>query len=90
MNIDYVLADGPDWMLPRHLPNTAKEIIKSKINIWKTSIDIPLFKVVLDELNRPGDTNKFIKQDSILNELRSEHWKDHNTELYETMKGFYE
>jgi hypothetical protein len=77
-------------MLPRHLPESAKDVIKTKIAQWKTDIDVPLFKVALDELNKPGDFRKFIKQDTVLNELRSEHWKELNTELYEMVKGFYE
>jgi sulfatase maturation enzyme AslB (radical SAM superfamily) len=90
INIDYVLADGPEWMLPRHLPESAKDVIKTKIAQWKTDIDVPLFKVALDELNKPGDFRKFIKQDTVLNELRSENWHEHNIELYEMVKGFYE
>jgi hypothetical protein len=45
---------------------------------------------MLDELNRTGDINKFVKQDTTLNNLRSEHWKDANPELYEMVKNYYE
>lgn len=90
MNIDYVLADGPDWMLPRHLPEPAKDMIRGKIDIWKQQLNISLFSVMLDELNKAGDINKFVKQDTALNNLRSEHWKDSNLELYEMVKNYYE
>ena len=87
MHIDYVLADGPEWMLPRHLPESVKDIIKTKIEQWKTEVTAPILKVALDELNKSGDFRKFIKQDSVLNELRSEHWRDSNPELYEMVKS---
>jgi sulfatase maturation enzyme AslB (radical SAM superfamily) len=90
MSIDYVLADGPNWMLARHLPTTAKETIKQQIEIWKQSFNLPLFKIAVDELNKTGDFNIFMKQDHALNELRNEHWKTLNPELYEMVKNYYE
>ena len=90
MSIDYVLADGPNWMLARHLPTTAKETIKQQIEIWKQSFNLPLFKIAVDELNKTGDFNIFMKQDRALNELRNEHWKTLNPELYEMVKNYYE
>lgn len=90
INVDYILADGPDWMLPRQLPESVKDVIKTKIIQCKNEINESLYTVALDELDKPGDFKKFMKQDSALNELRSEHWKDVNPELYEMVKNYYE
>jgi sulfatase maturation enzyme AslB (radical SAM superfamily) len=90
MDVDCVLADGPNWMMPRHLPEDVKIIIKNKLeelnNIGITSLS----KIAIDELNKSGDFRLFMKHDEKLNNLRNEHWKTVNPELYEMVKRFYE
>ena len=90
INTSYVMTDGPDWMHPKHLPDSAKELISNKIKIWRTELEAPIFNTMLFEMQKAGDFKIFSKQDTRLNELRGEHWKDANPELYEMVKGFYE
>lgn len=90
ISVDFSIVDGPEWMRPRHLPIAFKDIIRQKIAVWKTKFNTPLFNTMLSELANPGNVDTFIKQDKVMNDLRREHWKDANPELYEMVKGYYE
>lgn len=89
-HLSYVVVDGPDWMHPKHLPNNAKTSIKEQINKWKQIKDLTFFNVLELELSKIGDFKLFMKGDKELSDIRNEQWKDHNPELYEMVKGFYE
>jgi len=74
----YVMADGPDWMMPRHLPDHVKNIYIEKYKFK----DEPIYKLIVDELKQSGDFKKFLHMDTKLNQLRNEHWSTLNKELY--------
>lgn len=80
------LAGNADWLNPANLPEDAKDIIRERIS----KIDHWFVPRLLDIINTPGDINKFIKKDKILNKLRNETWFEHNPELYELLKKYYD
>jgi hypothetical protein len=82
----YVMIDGPDWMHPGNLPTDVKELIKHKLKSFK----IENVELMLDELDQQGDTMLFIREDGKLNDLRNEHWKESNPELYDWIRTYYE
>lgn len=75
----YVLIDGPEYMMPRNLP----EVVKRKIikDLTKKISRQPIFKVMIDELNNNGDFNIFLKHDARMNKLRKENWHACNPKL---------
>ena len=76
----YVLIDGPDYMMPRNLPNPVKQIIISELEDHISVQDI--FKVMIEELSKDGSYESFKYNDTIMNQLRKEYWKDYNPKLY--------
>ncbi len=76
---EYVPLDGVDYMQTRHLPLEAKKILADKIASKNYKFGVNL----IYELNQQGDTDLFLKQDAIMNALRSEHWKEYNPELWQ-------
>ena len=78
----YFLIDGPDYMMPRHLPE------KVKPEILKTLEGIDSFEVYEKELSQKGDFNIFLKQDKIMNNLRDENWKEANIDLHNLVKEY--
>ena len=86
----FVLVDGPDWMHPRHLPEYVKIKMKSLFNEWQREKSLPFLKLLEDEMSKPGDFRIFMKNDKKLSDLRKEHWKDVNPELFEMVKKYYE
>lgn len=90
ISLTYQMVDGPDWMSPKHLPEDIKSIILKKIDLWQQEKDITVWNLLREELSKNGDFREFIRQDKKLNDLRNEFWGDHNKELYEMVKHFYE
>jgi len=82
----YVPVDGPDWMMPCNLPESVKILVIEKLKKSKK----PFVNIMIDEINKSGSIDKFIKHDKQLNHLRSEHWKDYNPELYDWLKNYLE
>lgn len=80
----YVLIDGPDYMMPRNLPEAAKQLLIKELKNFSTEQDI--FDVMIEELTKEGDYNIFLKHDRQMNKLRNEHWKDCNPGLYALTK----
>ncbi len=78
----YFLIDGPDYMMPRHLPEQVK------LKILESLQGIESFEVYEKELHKTGDFNIFVKQDKIMNNLRNEHWKDANPDLHNLVKEY--
>jgi len=74
----YVMVDGPEWMMPRNLP---AEVKKELINTYQDNQE-PIYKLIVDELKQPGNTELFVDMDSKLNTIRNETWKDINPWLY--------
>lgn len=77
----YVLIDGPEYMMPRNLPNTVKQKLIEEFSKKENTQEI--FPVMINELKKQGDFNLFLKHDSRMNKLRKEHWKNFNRVLYE-------
>ena len=90
ISLTYIMIDGPDWMSPKHLPENVKSIILQKIDNWQKEKDAPIWNVLKSELSKNGDFREFMRKDKQLNDLRNEFWGDHNKELYEMVKHFYE
>jgi MoaA/NifB/PqqE/SkfB family radical SAM enzyme len=82
----YVIIDGPDWMHPSNLPSDIKELVKNKLRSFK----IENVEIMLDEIDQQGDIMLFIREDQKLNDLRNEHWRESNPELYDWIKTYYE
>jgi MoaA/NifB/PqqE/SkfB family radical SAM enzyme len=82
----YVPVDGPDWMMPCNLPDEIKPLVISKLENLNDSKSY----IVIDEIKKQGNINKFVEQDKKLNDLRNEHWKEYNPELYQWLKKYYE
>jgi hypothetical protein len=49
-----------------------------------------LFDNLLDELDQEGDFGMFLRNDTKLNILRNEHWKDYNPWLWEMIQPYIE
>jgi MoaA/NifB/PqqE/SkfB family radical SAM enzyme len=90
ISLTYIMVDGPDWMSPKHLPENIKTTLLEKINVWESKIDVSIWNLIRSEFSKNGDFREFMRQDKKLNDLRNEFWGDHNTELYEMVKHFYE
>ena len=74
----YVMADGPNWMMPRNLPADVKLELTER---YKDKNE-PIYKLIVNELSKEGDFGAFVNMDKRLNEIRNEHWKDKNPELF--------
>jgi MoaA/NifB/PqqE/SkfB family radical SAM enzyme len=90
IGIDFIMVDGPNWMQPRHLPEYVKTQILNQVNEWENKIKHSIFNLIRAELSLLGDFREFMRQDKKLNELRNEFWGDHNPELFEMVKQYYE
>lgn len=74
----HVLVDGEEWMYPSNLPINAKFFVEEKLKTF--SIDNVDF--IVDFMHRDGNFKKFLEHDKKLNNIRNEHWKEANPELY--------
>jgi MoaA/NifB/PqqE/SkfB family radical SAM enzyme len=90
VSFQFVMVDGPDWIRPCNLPIDVKDTLMKQIYQIQHQDIIDLFPIIYDSLTRPGSFAKFKEMDDKLNLLRNEHWKDHNPELYEMLKEYYE
>ncbi len=80
----HVLVDGEEWMYPSNLPDDTKPVVEEKLKTF--SIDNLDF--IIDCINRPGSFKKFLDHDTKLNNIRNEHWKNVNNELYNLVKNY--
>ena len=85
-DIGFNIVDGDEWMMPKNIPDNIKEQVVSMVN--KTNH--PFKPRVINAINQPGNIRNFIEQDIKLNSIRSESWFEHNPELYELLKGYYD
>lgn len=84
----YVPVDGPDWMLPSNLPEDVKLKVVEKIKGYGHLLGANL-DFIISEINRPGNIQKFINQDQKINDIRNEHWKDLNPELFSMLESYF-
>jgi sulfatase maturation enzyme AslB (radical SAM superfamily) len=80
-----VLVDGPEYMMPRNLPVQVKEKLKKRLEKDKNDA---IINTVIKALSTPGNFAVFVENDNKLNELRNEHWKHANPELYKLLRGY--
>jgi|TARA_B110000495_G_C22835656_1_gene487437 sulfatase maturation enzyme AslB (radical SAM superfamily) len=74
---EYVPLDDVDYMQTKHLPLEAKKLLVEQIASKNYKFGVSL----IYELEQHGDINVFLEQDTIMNSLRIEHWKEINPEL---------
>ena len=82
---DCVVVDGPQWMQPRNLPESVKPWVKDYLLETQNKYEITyrkIFKLLIKEMELPGDFGMFVRNDDKLNRLRNEHWMDKNPELW--------
>ena len=72
-----------EYMLPRHLPDNAKNFVINYVKKVKKELDIPICDAIISEVSKEGDLKKFEEVDSKLNTIRNEHWKTFNQELFD-------
>lgn len=88
---NYVIADGPNWMMPRNLPEQFKKYAIKSVREQKQKVNFNLKKVfhlLEHEIQQPGDFGLFYRNDAKLNEIRNEHWKQHNPWLYDNIQKY--
>jgi MoaA/NifB/PqqE/SkfB family radical SAM enzyme len=90
VHFQFVMVDGPDWMRPSNLPPEVKDKIMKRINTLEQKEIIEINGLIYDHIAAQGNFFKFKEMDDKLNQLRNEHWKDANPELYEMLKAYYE
>ena len=84
-----VVVDGPEWMRSRHLPESLKSWILEYIEEKQSKYPVQyrkIFKLLINEMQTPGDFGLFVRNDSQLNKIRNEHWMDKNQELWEKLE----
>ena len=90
IHMKYVMVDGPNWMQINHLPDNVKENVRQSVNNSKNREVQEIKNLIFEQLDLPGNFQEFKEMDNKLNDLREEHWKYSNQELYEWLKEFYE
>jgi MoaA/NifB/PqqE/SkfB family radical SAM enzyme len=93
---DYCTADGPDWMSPSNLPEEVKPWVleyleNAELKYAKTTSVITsrkIFPLLKDEISQKGDFGYFMRMDTTFNNLRTEHWKTLNPELWNKIEPF--
>ena len=86
IGIEWRMVQGRDWLKCFNLPFEVKHRILSNL---KDKVDDYTYKMVENEMmKKPGNLNSFLEIDNKLNNIRSEHWKDHNPELYDMLKEY--
>jgi MoaA/NifB/PqqE/SkfB family radical SAM enzyme len=90
IKVEFVMIDGSDWMQPFNLPVDVKDKIMKQLNVIENENIVNFRSIIYDSISKTGNFNKFVEIDSKLNNLRNEHWKDANPELYEMLKEYYE
>ena len=86
IDIEWKMVDGRDWLKCFNLPLEVKHNILLSL---RDKVDQITYKMVENEMLRKlGSFNSFLEVDNKLNNIRSEHWKDHNPELYDMLKEY--
>lgn len=82
----WVLADGADWMSLKNLTDDAKNFIADKLS----KINHYFVPMILDSMKKQGNIYEFVDYDKKLNKIRNETWFEHNPELYNLLKEYYD
>lgn len=84
----FVVVDGPNWIMPRNIPEPVKKKLLNKLEFQADNHKDKIYKLLIEELNRPGDFGMFIRNDIKLNSIRNEGWKDLNPWLWKEIQPF--
>jgi hypothetical protein len=81
---NYVVVDGPNWIMPRHIPDPVKQELIPQLQKRADSYgrNGKIFKLLISELENTGDFGMFIRNDIRLNGIRNETWRDLNPWLW--------
>lgn len=87
---NYVVVDGPNWIMPRHIPDSIKQtlVLELEAKARKYGRNGKIFKLLIDELSQPGDFGMFIRNDIRLNGIRNETWEMLNPWLWNSIQPF--
>jgi sulfatase maturation enzyme AslB (radical SAM superfamily) len=87
---NYVVVDGPNWIMPRHIPQPIKEKIIPQLESQakQHGRNGKIFKLLVTELEQPGDFGMFIRNDIRLNNIRNENWKNLNPWLWQNIQEY--
>ena len=94
------VVDGPNWMMPRNLPKKVKNKLIDLLNINIQNTNLPKhlsnlydanahYELLIDELQQDGDFGMFLRNDTRLNIIRNEHWKDYNPWLWNELEPYF-
>lgn len=78
----HIMIEGVDWMQVYNLPEEAKEKVRQRVLEIKEKTKLSICDYILNILSTSGSFKNFEKMDAQINNIRHEHWKDFNTELY--------
>jgi len=86
---NYVVVDGPNWIMPRHLPESVKQEILPRLRAKSKSYgkNNKVFELLINELEQAGDFGMFIRNDIKLNKLRNESWETLNPWLWKRIQS---
>jgi MoaA/NifB/PqqE/SkfB family radical SAM enzyme len=87
---NYVVVDGPNWIMPRHIPESVKAELIPQLEARAKSHGKygKIFKLLINELEQPGDFGMFIRNDIRLNGIRNESWETLNPWLWKRIQKF--
>lgn len=87
---DYVVVDGPNWIMPRHIPDPVKQELIPQLQRQADTYgrNGKIFKLLINELEQDGDFGMFIRNDIRLNRIRNENWETLNPWLWKTIQPY--
>ena len=89
MYYTYTVVDGPNWIMPRNLPDAVKPAVLEYLETQKTKFkDKTVFKLLAYEVKQSGDFGMFIRNDIKLNKIRNETWKELNPWLWDKIQPY--
>jgi sulfatase maturation enzyme AslB (radical SAM superfamily) len=88
---DCVLLTSPYYMRVCNLTDSAKQYLQNyvKESIVTYPNNAKIFKLLAHEIEQTGNFREFVKLDKQMNELRNEHWREHNPELWNIIAEEY-
>jgi MoaA/NifB/PqqE/SkfB family radical SAM enzyme len=85
---NYVVVDGPNWIMPRHIPEPVKQELIPRLEKQASNSKNKIYNLLIQELNQPGDFGMFIRNDIRLNKIRKENWETLNPWLWKKIQSY--
>lgn len=86
---NYVVVDGPNWMMPKNLPEEIKPKVISILQQHREKYtNKKIFDLLISEIQTTGDFGMFIRNDIRLNKIRSESWEHLNPWLWNEIQPY--